>query len=85
MYVYLQCRITPIPLSFPFSPPLVPALLAECDQLRDKTLPELGVRMEDKEDTTVVKLVGREAALREKEREREVRAVMEYKKWAEIE
>lgn len=55
----------------------MPTLLAECDQLRDKTLPELGVRMEDKEGTTVVKLVGREAALREKEREREVRAVTE--------
>lgn len=55
----------------------MPDLLAECDQLRDKTLPELGVRIEDKEGTTVVKLVGREAALREKEREREVRTVTE--------
>lgn len=39
--------------------------------------------MEDKEDTTVVKLVGREAALREKEREREVRAVTGCKTWGE--
>ena len=50
----------------------MPALLGECDQLRDETLAELGVRMEDKEGTTVVKLVGREAAIREREREREV-------------
>ena len=46
-----------------------------CDRLRDETLAELGVRMEDKEGTTVVKLVGREAAIREREREREVRGL----------
>ncbi len=33
-------------------------ILAECDRLRDETLPALGARLEDKEDEpTVIKLV----------------------------
>ncbi len=47
-------------------------LLELCDRVRDDQLPELGVILEDKEGHTVVKLVGREAALREREVDREV-------------
>ena len=43
-----------------------------CDELRDQKLGDLGVRMEDKEEGTVVKIVGREAILRERELERQV-------------
>lgn len=43
-------------------------ILEACDHLRDDDLPELGVRLEDKEGGAfVIKLVGREALLREKE------------------
>ena len=42
------------------------ALLGQCDALRDKRLPELGVILEDQDGRTVVKYVGREEALREK-------------------
>lgn len=38
-----------------------------CDSLRNKSLPEVGVVLEDKEDHTVVKVVGKEAALKERE------------------
>ena len=48
-------------------------LLNVCDAVRDVDLPELGVMMEDKEDHTVVKVVGREAALRERQAAKEVR------------
>ena len=44
-----------------------------CDEVRDQRLGDLGVRMEDKEEGTVVKIVGREVIQREREREREVR------------
>lgn len=47
-------------------------LLRVCDDVRDQRLAELGVRMEDKEDGTVVKIVGREAIMREREMERQV-------------
>ena len=47
-------------------------LLKVCDELRDQKLGDLGVRMEDKEEGTVVKVVGREAILRERELERQV-------------
>lgn len=43
-----------------------------CDDLRDHKLAELGVRMEDREKGTVVKIVGREAIMREREMERQV-------------
>ena len=48
------------------------SLLGMCDALRNETLVELGVRLEDKEGTSVVKLIGKEAILKEKEREKQV-------------
>merc|ERR1712128_346755 len=43
-------------------------ILAECDRLRDDVLPELGVRLEDKEaEATVIKLVDKEELRKEKE------------------
>ncbi|KAL4703377.1 hypothetical protein ACJJTC_011166 [Scirpophaga incertulas] len=42
-------------------------VLALCDDLRDVVLPELGVRLEDLPDRTVVKLVSKEELLKEKE------------------
>uniref|UniRef100_A0A3Q2CZG0 Cysteine--tRNA ligase, cytoplasmic n=1 Tax=Cyprinodon variegatus TaxID=28743 RepID=A0A3Q2CZG0_CYPVA len=46
----------------------VTALLQLCDVVRDDTLPELGVRLEDHEgQPTVVKLVDKETLLKEKE------------------
>lgn len=47
-------------------------LLRVCDDVRDHKLAELGVRMEDREKGTVVKIVGREAIMREREMERQV-------------
>ncbi|XP_071452859.1 cysteine--tRNA ligase, cytoplasmic [Hetaerina americana] len=44
------------------------AILEECDKLRDETLPNLGVRLEDHEGRgAVVKLVDRETLMRERE------------------
>merc|ERR1712130_1098287 len=43
-------------------------ILAECDRLRDDVLPNLGVRLEDKEsEATVIKLVDKAELLKEKE------------------
>ncbi|CAB3410791.1 unnamed protein product [Caenorhabditis bovis] len=42
-------------------------ILEECDNLRDKILPELGVRLEDRTTQTCVKLVDRETLRREQE------------------
>jgi len=57
-------------------------ILAECDKLRDITLPDLGVRLEDKEgEPTVIKLVDRE----ELRREREEKLAVEEKKRLEKE
>ncbi len=44
------------------------AILKECDRLRDEVLPELGVRLEDKEggEKTVIKLVDPEELARER-------------------
>ncbi|XP_075549954.1 cysteine--tRNA ligase, cytoplasmic [Dermacentor variabilis] len=47
-------------------------VLQWCDHLRDNMLPELGVRLEDREDengalTSVIKVVGREAIMAERE------------------
>ena len=51
--------------------PAARVLLDKCDELRDDTLPALGVLLEDQDGRTVVKYVGREEALREKaEKER---------------
>jgi len=42
-------------------------ILTECDRLRDETLPNLGVRLEDKEnEPTVIKLVDRDELMKEK-------------------
>lgn len=44
------------------------SILKECDSLRDNVLPELGVRLEDKEhEATVIKLVDKEELSRQKE------------------
>ncbi|KAH8022930.1 hypothetical protein HPB51_006360 [Rhipicephalus microplus] len=50
-------------------------VLQWCDHLRDSMLPELGVRLEDREDengvlTSVIKVVGKEAILAEREEKR---------------
>ncbi|XP_032511957.2 cysteine--tRNA ligase, cytoplasmic [Danaus plexippus] len=42
-------------------------VLTLCDRLRDELLPELGVRLEDKPDRTVVKLVNKDELIRERE------------------
>ncbi|XP_052738047.1 cysteine--tRNA ligase, cytoplasmic [Bicyclus anynana] len=42
-------------------------VLALCDALRDDELPALGVRLEDKPDRTVVKLVSKEELMKERE------------------
>ena len=46
-------------------------ILKLCDELRDDILPNLSVRMEDKEDRTVLKLVDRDILLREKEEKKQ--------------
>jgi len=57
-------------------------ILAECDRLRDTVLPELGVRLEDKEnEPTVIKLVDKE----ELKKEREEKLAMEERKRLEKE
>ena len=53
-------------------------------KLRDDILPELGVRVEDRQgEKAIVKLVDKEELLREREREREVREVKEARKLEE--
>ncbi|CAJ0959380.1 unnamed protein product, partial [Mesorhabditis belari] len=47
-------------------------ILKLSDKLRDEILPNLGVRLEDRGKETVIKLVDREALLKELEREKEV-------------
>lgn len=46
-------------------------ILQLCDELRDEILPNLSVRMEDKEDRTVLKLVDREVLMREREEKKQ--------------
>ena len=54
-------------------------ILAECDKLRDITLPDLGVLLEDKEgEETVIKLVDKE----DLRKEREEKLALEEKKAA---
>lgn len=48
--------------------------LQECDRLRDDVLPELGVRLEDRLNQTLVKLVDKETLLREREQKKAVEA-----------
>ncbi|XP_049865234.1 cysteine--tRNA ligase, cytoplasmic [Pectinophora gossypiella] len=49
-------------------------ILALCDQLRDVVLPDLGVRLEDKPDRTVVKLVSKEELMKEREEKKRIEA-----------
>ena len=56
-------------------------ILKECDVLRNDVLPELGVRLEDKDDHTVIKLVDKNELLKEREEKR----LAEEKKKAKIE
>ncbi|CAH0397272.1 unnamed protein product [Chilo suppressalis] len=49
-------------------------VLALCDALRDTVLPEMGVRLEDKPDRTVVKLVSKEELMKEKEEKKRIEA-----------
>ncbi|XP_068438089.1 cysteine--tRNA ligase, cytoplasmic isoform X2 [Clinocottus analis] len=59
----------------------VTALLQLCDVVRDDTLPELGVRLEDHEGLpTVVKLVDKETLLKEKEEKKQMEADKKRKK-----
>ncbi|KAJ8406500.1 hypothetical protein AAFF_G00300740 [Aldrovandia affinis] len=59
----------------------VTEVLQLCDEVRDDTLPELGVRLEDHEGLpTVVKLVDRETLLKEKEEKRKVEEEKRKKK-----
>merc|ERR1712154_531890 len=56
-------------------------ILKECDSLRDETLPQLGVRLEDKEDEpTVIKLVNKEELMKEKEEKRRAEQKKKEKK-----
>merc|ERR1712029_129701 len=56
-------------------------ILKECDVLRNDVLPGLGVRLEDKDDHTVIKLVDKNELLKEREEKR----LAEEKKKAKIE
>ncbi|XP_023119725.1 cysteine--tRNA ligase, cytoplasmic isoform X1 [Amphiprion ocellaris] len=56
-------------------------LLQLCDDVRDETLPELGVRLEDHEGLpTVVKLVDKETLLKEKEEKKKIEEEKKKKK-----
>ncbi|XP_013185921.2 cysteine--tRNA ligase, cytoplasmic isoform X2 [Amyelois transitella] len=55
-------------------------VLAACDALRDRELPALGVRLEDKPDRTVVKLVSKEELMKEREEKERVEAEKQRKK-----
>ncbi|XP_068627700.1 cysteine--tRNA ligase, cytoplasmic [Battus philenor] len=55
-------------------------VLALCDDLRDNVLPELGVRLEDRADRTVVKLVSKEELRKEKEEKKRIEAEKQKKK-----
>lgn len=50
-------------------------VLKMCDEVRDDVLPELGVRLEDHETGTVVKLVDKDELLREREEKIRVSSV----------
>ncbi|XP_075972800.1 cysteine--tRNA ligase, cytoplasmic [Anticarsia gemmatalis] len=55
-------------------------VLALCDRLRDTDLPDLGVRLEDKPDRTVVKLVSKEEIMKEREEKQRLEAEKQRKK-----
>merc|ERR1712141_386054 len=56
-------------------------ILSECDRLRNEVLPELGVRLEDKENHTVIKMVDKNELIKEMEQLK----ISEEKKKAEKE
>lgn len=56
------------------------SILEACDKLRDETLPNLGVRLEDKSGRTVVKLVSPEELKLEMEREQQLKEEQKKKK-----
>nr|CDJ80309.1 Cysteinyl-tRNA synthetase domain containing protein [Haemonchus contortus] len=56
------------------------SILEECDRLRDDVLPELGVRLEDRTQETVVKLCDRDILLREREQKRAIEAAKREEK-----
>ncbi|EGD82565.1 cysteinyl-tRNA synthetase [Salpingoeca rosetta] len=56
------------------------AVLKMCDEIRDDELPNVGVRLEDKEQGPVVKLVDREILMQERERELAIKREKERKK-----
>ncbi|PIO67849.1 putative cysteine--tRNA ligase [Teladorsagia circumcincta] len=58
----------------------VTAILEECDRLRDDVLPELGVRLEDRTQETVVKLCDRDILLKEREQKRAIEAARREEK-----
>merc|ERR1712241_928807 len=64
-------------------------ILKECDKIRDDVLPNLGVRLEDKEtEPTVIKLVDRAELMKEREhklKQEEARRLEKEKKKAEAE
>lgn len=49
-------------------------LLGLCDELRDQKLPDLGVLLEDIDGRTVVKYVGKELGIKEKEKQAQIMA-----------
>lgn len=55
-------------------------VLRLCDELRDSVLPELGVRLEDKPDRTVVKLVSKEELMKEREEKKRIETEKQRKK-----
>ena len=55
---------------FHLSLPLDVPLLQMCDDIRDNQLAELGVRLEDRGGTYVIKIVGKEAIMQAREEER---------------
>ena len=57
----------------------VPAVLQQCDSIRDEVLPNLGVRLEDHEgQPPVIKLVDRETLLKEREEKLRVSICLYY-------
>lgn len=58
----------------------VSGVLKMCDEVRDDVLPELGVRLEDHDTGTVVKLVDKEQLLKEKEEKKRIEEEKRKKK-----
>lgn len=60
-------------------------ILQLCDELRDDILPNLSVRLEDKEGHSVIKLVDREALIRERDEKKRREEQKEAEKLAKLE